>query len=142
MPDAADIPVPEDDDDDVLFGDTECFLVHPEANQVWEIGVHETDIEPNNLPSPSQALHYVTPATQDRKKRVEVRLRDLSPAEQEQFRQAKQKEVGAWLDHAPVRKVAAGTLDDSQLMRCRWILSWKDPEKVGGPKRAKARLVV
>ncbi|CAE7367547.1 GIP, partial [Symbiodinium pilosum] len=142
MPEPVDIPVPEDDEDDLLFGDTECFLVHPEANQVWEIGIHETDIEPCNLPSPTQALHYVMLATQDRKKRVEVRLRDLSGEEQEQFSQAKQKEVGAWLDHATVRKVAAGTLDDSQLMRCRWILSWKDPEKVGGPKRAKARLVV
>ena len=139
----ADIPVPEEDDDEeVLFGDTECFLVHPQAHQVWEIGVHETDIEPHNLPSPTQALHYVMLATQDRKKRVEVRLRDLSAAEQEQFRQAKSKEVGAWLDHATVRKVAAGTLDDQQLMRCRWILSWKGPEKEGGPRRAKARLVV
>ena len=142
MPEPVDIPVPEDDEDDLLFGDTECFLVHPEAHQVWEIGIHETDIEPCNLPSPTQALHYVMLATQDRKKRVEVRLRDLSVEEQEQFSRAKQKEVGAWLDHATVRKVAAGTLEDSQLMRCRWILSWKDPEKVGGPRRAKARLVV
>ena len=142
MLDAADAPVPDDDDDELLFGDTECFLVHPQAHQVWEIGLHETDVESHNLPSPSQALHYVLLATQDRKKRVEVKLRDLTPPEQEQFRQAKSKEVGAWLDHATVRRVAAGTLDDSQLMRCRWILSWKDPEKQGGPKRAKARLVV
>ena len=27
-------------------------------------------------------------------------------------------------------------------MRRRWILSWKGPETQGGPKRAKARLVV
>ena len=139
---AADIPVPEDDDEDLLFGDTECFLVHPQVNQVWEIGVHETNVEPCNLPSPEQALRYVMLATQDRKKRVEVRLRDLNRGELEQFKRAKDKEVGAWLDHATVRRVAAGTLDDSQLMRCRWILSWKDPEKEGGPKRAKARLVV
>ena len=50
MIDAAEIPVPEDDDEDLLFGDTECFLAHPLAHplahQVWEIGVHETDVEP------------------------------------------------------------------------------------------------
>ena len=142
MIDAADIPVPEDDDEDILFGDTECFLAYPMAHQVWEIGVHETDVEPRDLPSPSQALHYVLLATRERKKRVEVKLRDLTPAEQEQFRKAKDKEIGAWLNHATVRRVAAGTLDDRQLMRRRWILSWKDPETQGGPKRAKARLVV
>ena len=71
--------------DELLFGDTECFLVHPQAHQVWEIGLHETDVEAHNLPSPSQALHYVLLATQDRKKRVEVKLRDLTPPEQERF---------------------------------------------------------
>ena len=114
MVDAADIPVPEDDDEDLLFGDTECFLAYPMAHQVWEIGVHETDVKPRDLPSPSQALHYVLLATQERKKRVQVKLRDLTPAEQEQFRKAKDKEIGAWLDHATVRRVAAGTLDDRQ----------------------------
>ena len=41
-----------------------------------------------------------------------------------------------------MRKVAGGTLDDSQLMCCRGILTWKPPEKEGLPRRAKARLVV
>ena len=44
--------------------------------------------------------------------------------------------------HHTVRKVAARTLDDSQIVRCRWILTWKGPEKEGGPRRPKARLVV
>ena len=28
-----DIPVPDDDDDEVLFGDCEDFLMHPNSNQ-------------------------------------------------------------------------------------------------------------
>ena len=143
MPDAFDIPVPEEgEDDDLLFGDTECFLVHPGREQVWEIGVHETAVDASNLPSPEQALHFVFLATQERKKRVEVKLRDLTEEDRQKFKGAKAKEVGAWLDHGTVKKVAAGTLDESQLMRCRWILTWKNPETEGGPKRPKARLVV
>ena len=38
--------------------------------------------------------------------------------------------------------MAAGALADEQLLRCRWILTWKAPEQPGGARRAKARLVV
>ncbi|CAE7262600.1 RE1 [Symbiodinium natans] len=142
MVDASNIPVPEDDEDDLLFGDSECFFAHPTQSQAWEISLHETEVPFENLPTPQQALHFVMLATEARKKRVEVRLRDLNEGERQQFVEAKGKEIRAWLDHRTVRKVAAGTLDDSQLMRCRWLLTWKGPEKDGGPKRAKARLVV
>ena len=141
-PDFVHVPIPEDDDDDLLFGDTECFLIHPSQDQVWEINLHETDVDFKDLPSPDQALHYVLLATPERKKRVEVRLRGLSGEERQQFEAAKQKEVGAWMDHRTVRRVAAGTLDDSQLMRRCWVLTWKPPEKEGGARRPKARLVV
>ena len=94
------------------------------------------------LPSPDVALQYVMIAKEERKKRVEVNLCDVNPAEREMFAQAKAKEVKAWVDHRTVRKVAQGTLDDSQLLRCRRILTWKSPEKDEGFKRARARLVV
>ena len=140
---AADLPVPEDDDDeDLLFGDAESFFEVLGPGRAWEINLHETQVPQESLPSPEQALHFVMLATEERKKRVEVKLRDLSAQERELFTQAKGKEVQAWLDHRTVRKVAAGSLSDEQLMRCRWILSWKPPEKEGGPRRAKARLVV
>ena len=140
---AADLPVPEDDDDeDLLFGDAESFFEVLGPGRAWEINLHETQVPQESLPSPEQALHFVMLATEERKKRVEVKLRDLSAQERELFTQAKGKEVQAWLDHRTVRKVAAGSLSDEQLMRCRWILSRKPPEKEGGPRRAKARLVV
>ena len=135
-------PVPEEGDDDLLFGDTECFLAFPDKGQVWEMTLHETQVDAANLPSAQQALEYVMLATPERKKRVEVKMRHLSSDEQEQFVKAKGKEVGAWLSHQTVRRVAAGTLADEQLLRCRWILTWKAPEQTGGPRRAKARLVV
>ena len=71
------IPVPEDEDE-LLFGDTECFLAFPDQKQVWEMTLHETQVDVQDLPSPQQALEYVLLATPERKKRVEVRLKDLS----------------------------------------------------------------
>ena len=141
-PDAADVHLPDEDVDDSLFGDEVCFFAHPSENQAWEIQLHETDVPFADLPSPEQALNYVLLATPERKKRVEVKLRDLTPEECGQFKQAKDKEVKAWLDHWTVKRVAGGTLDDSQLMRCRWVLTWKNPEKPRDAKRPKARLVV
>ena len=140
-PEYFEVPVPEDDED-LLFGDTECFLAFPEHGQAWEMTIHETQVNWDDLPSAQQALEYVTLATPDRKKRVEVRTRDLTGDEREQFEQAKGKEVGAWLSHQTVRRVLAGSLSGGQLLRCRWILTWKAPEQPGGPRRAKARLVV
>ena len=132
--DPVDVPVPDDDDEeDLLCGDCEDFLLHPSADQAWEIVLYSSDLPSSELPSPQQSLHYVNIATEERKRRVEVSLKDLTKEAQQQFRLAKDKEVGAWLDHRTVRRVAAGTLDDRQIMRRRWILTWKGPEKEGGP---------
>ena len=71
--DPVNIPVPEDEDDDILFGDTECFLTFPSEDQVWEINVCETEVDPKDLPSPSEALQYAMLVSCGQKKRTEVR---------------------------------------------------------------------
>eukprot|EP00435_Cladocopium_sp_Y103_P042043 s45_g11.t1 len=76
------------------------------------------------------------------KQKIEVQYRSLEPHEQKLFDAAKDKEVKAWIDHKTVQRVAKGTLTPEQVMRCRWILSWKAPEAGGTEQRAKARLVV
>ncbi|CAE7369192.1 GIP, partial [Symbiodinium pilosum] len=102
--DPVNIPVPEDEDDDILFGDTECFLTFPSEDQVWEINVCETEVDPKDLPSPSEALQYAMLVSSGQKKRTEVQLRDLTSADRQQFLEAKGKEVDAWLSHRTVRK--------------------------------------
>ncbi|CAE7783393.1 RE1 [Symbiodinium pilosum] len=91
-PEFYEVPVPEDDDD-LLLGDTECFLAFPDQRQVWEMTLRETQADMDNLPSAQQALEYVLLATPERKKRVEVRMQDLSEGERDQFSQAKGKEA-------------------------------------------------
>ena len=84
-------------------------------------------------------IEWARLATGARKERVEVQWKSLNGAEQKLFQAAKDK---AWVDHGTVTKVAKGTLRDDQIMRCRWILTWKPPAPRLTEKRAKAPLVV
>ncbi|CAL1150724.1 unnamed protein product [Cladocopium goreaui] len=72
----------------------------------------------------------------------------LDPAAEYRMAIAKHKEIGAWLKHSTVRKVAKGKIPEASIMRCRWILSWKSaspadhPNDVSNGQKGKARLVV
>ena len=135
--DGISVPVPsEAEEDDLLFGDE----LPCDAADHYEIdirGFPGDEIWENSFGD--EECFIVSSA---RKQRVEVKWEELSEADKEKFRAAKQKEVNAWMDHKTVKRVAGGTLDPSQIMKCRWILVWKPPEKEGGERRAKARLVI
>ena len=135
------VPVPDwgSDDEDGLcaFGDD---LIEPEHDAgVWEIKLATEsfnacdDIPHENDHDPIHTLfaEHVLIASNARKQMVEVQYRHLSSEDQKLFDAAKQKEIKAWIDHGTVQKVTRGTLKPEQIMRCRWILTWKAPE-VGG----------
>ena len=137
------IPVPEEDE---LFGDAliveECSYSCG-SDVVWEIDV----TPPSNWDLPRQLDEsMIFLASEGRKKRVEVKLRDLTVKDQQRFALAKHKEVRAWISHATVRKIAKGKIPAKNITRCRWIYTWKpaaetDEANPDG-KKAKARLVV
>ena len=144
------IPAPEEDSDCLLveFGDDVAFeptesILHSGVETCWEIDISPP--ETWNLPKELDE-DMICLASDARKKRVEVRLRDLTVREQQRFAAAKHKEVGAWLSHKTVRKVAKGRIPDKNIMRCRWIYTWKaaDPSSAATAdgRKAKARLVV
>lgn len=89
-------------------------------------------------------------ATSAKKQRTEVRLHELSKQERQQFEQAKAAEVANWIQTKTLTKVLRNQIPESQILRCRWILTWKPIDSVGaadgnrqGPNyKAKARLVV
>ena len=96
--DPSQVPLPDDgDEEDILFGDTECFLPHASDKQVWELKIRSPEVLEEHLPSPQQAIHFVMLASEERKKRVEVKLRDCNPADRALFAGAKGKEVSAWI---------------------------------------------
>ena len=135
-------PVPNDGDD-LTFGD-DCEL--PESGLgVWEITLEDgppREVEEGLLCESPELLEWSLIATGARKQRVEVQWKNLGEGERQLFQQAKEKEIDAWVKHETVKRVAKGTLRDDQIMRCRWILTWKSPAPGTSERRAKARLVV
>ena len=124
-------PIPEaapgelSGEETAMFGDC-LFCDGGDSRRVWEI-----DITPESVDSSfgfgsgegCTADEYVFLVSEMRKKRVEVKLRDLGEHDQRLFAAAKNKEIGAWLHHKTVRRVVGGKLPEHALMRCRWILN-------------------
>lgn len=79
---------------------------------------------------------------QVKKNHVEVYEKKLSPQEMELFKTAKSKEVKNFIAAKVFEKIPASMKPDrSQVLRMRWVLTWKiDPET--SEKKAKARAVV
>ena len=85
-------------------------------------------------------------ATTAKKQRTEVRLSSLTNAEKAEFDKAKQTEIKNWLSTGTVMKMLRNQIAPEQILRCRWILTWKplDPTECTSERahKAKARLVV
>eukprot|EP00435_Cladocopium_sp_Y103_P042279 s1426_g11.t1 len=137
------VEVPIPDDDDGLFGDD--VTVEQDQPGVWEFNLddHEWDINiAEAFCDHPDLTEQVWLTTGEKRKRVEVNYREQTPQDQGLFDAAKAKEVKAWIDHGTVKRVTKGTLSADQIMRCRWILTWKSPAQGSSERRAKARLVV
>lgn len=85
-------------------------------------------------------------ASAAKRQKVEVKLRDLSTEDLKLFNQAKEKELDSWLATDTVRRILRNQVPEGQLLRSRWVLTWKplDPEdqqKCGKTHKPKARLV-
>ena len=81
-------------------------------------------------------------ASAGKRARVEVSLKTLTSDERQMFDLAKQKELTCWLQTNAVRKILRHRLNPEQILRSRWVLTWKSPEDANGSPKAKARLVV
>lgn len=86
--------------------------------------------------------HMIAVAAAMKRARSEVCLKDLSVKEQELFDQAKRKEINCWVQTSAIRAILRRKLNPEQILKSRWILTWKAPEEGETQRRAKARLVV
>ena len=143
-------PIPEDDDDSLMvescnwFEDfNECF--HLSEDQVWrmEVDVNNADIDKWRQETNPHAMAFLVSAA--KKQRSEVKMSQLNETERQLFHQAKMKEIDSWLATETVAKVLRHQIPEENILRCRWILTWK-PVDSPGPKDSKhvpkARLVV
>ena len=150
------VPIPESDDDELICEGIYCVdadvnaLEDPTWSQdaAWkmEIVVNEDDIQAWRQSSDVTDMAFIVSAA--KKQRAEVKLSSLSSSEVAEFDKAKTAEIQNWLKTDTVRKILRNQVSEEQILRCRWILTWKplDPSDVD-PKtmkthKAKARLVV
>ena len=149
------VPVPDTDDEDLVCEGLYCIdaevnaieaaVDHEDLAWKCEILVAEDDIQAwKNANDPQEMAFLVSAA---KKQRAEVKLSTLSPSEKAEFDVAKKSEIQNWLKTDTVKRIARSQLSEEQILRCRWILTWKplDPSDVNptNPKthKAKARLV-
>jgi len=90
------------------------------------------------------AKQVVYLASAAKRQKVEVKERDLKPEELKLFQGAKMKEVNSWLSTETVRRIARSQIPQDQILRSRWVLTWKPiEESLNGDKhKPKARLVI
>ena len=147
-PNPVEVPIPIGDTDDELFTDVhDCF--HLEHDEGWkmEIDISQHDIDQWKRETCPKHMAFV--ATAAKRQRSEVKLSQLTAQEKQMFQDAKTKEIDSWLSTDTVTRVLRHQIPEGNLMRCRWILTWKpvDPSEntteSGKPKHVpKARLVV
>ena len=95
------------------------------SGDLWEIEIPLEKHQEASALCASSADESVLTVSDTKKRKVEVKLSTLKSEDHMRMAIAKHKEIGAWLKHSTVRKVAKGKIPEASIMRCRWILSWK-----------------
>ena len=67
-------------------------------------------------------------ASISKRSRSEVYLKDLNAQERQLFAQAKDKEIQCWLQTSAIKAVLRRSLNPDQILKSRWVLTWKPPE--------------
>ena len=101
----------------------------------WRFEMRVPDHVVNNA-ALNESADSILLATSEKKQRTEVKMSMLSPEEKEAFNTAKQSEVNSWLSAGTVSKVLREKLAPEQILRCQWLLVWKDREE--SPKSDKS----
>ena len=155
-PSPENVPIPESEDENlhctalICHDNDDPSPMELGENQVWqaEILVCQEDIDHWRQCDESTAASFL--ATTAKRQRVEVKVKDLQPEEKIEMDKAKQSEITNWLSTGTVEKMLRSQVPPSQVMRCRWILTWKPideetrlmSENPSKDRKAKARIVV
>ena len=121
-------------------------VLHLEENQGLECSVFFTEDDLTELQSAPDSFVTLAAAAAKRQ-RVEVKMKDLNAQQVQEFQQAKDKEIDQWIATETVKSILRHKIPEKNILRCRWVLTWKDLDpidaaKEGKDKKAKARLVI
>ena len=126
--------------------EVEQDVLHVQEDQVFECELFFTASELSTIAETPGDFPLLA-ASAAKRQRAEVRLKDLSPSELAEFQKAKTKEIDQWLATETVRKILRHKIPEENILKCRWVLTWKDLDpidaaKEGKSRKAKARLVI
>ncbi|CAE7650873.1 GIP [Symbiodinium sp. CCMP2592] len=128
-----------------LAEDNLPYVMEPLHNSPEQAYCLEVPLKPKEVKrwrKEKSAGDLVAVAAAMKRARTEVCLKDLSAKELTFFDQAKQKEINCWIQTSAIRAILRRKLNPEQILKSRWILTWKAPEVGETQQRAKARLVV
>jgi len=153
------VPVPEssEEDDGLYVDEIPCYGLQEDQAFRFEVAINQRDIDHWREETRPEEMSFLVSAA--KKQRSEVKISHLSPQERKLFEEAKAKEIESWLSTETVCKILRNKVPRENVMRCRWILTWKDADPsevshdgqrphqqlphVQAPRlKAKARLVV
>ena len=122
----------------------EAFTVSPEQYWECEIFLSHQDIQQLRKTEVDATAFLVSSA---KKQRAEVKLKDLTEEQKREFAKAKEKEVDQWLSTGTVQAILRERIPAANILRSRWILTWKEVDEIeakeiGKARKAKARLVI
>ena len=132
----------------------DSLVVSADCPLAWRCEVDVKLDRPLEQRQPTNEEAWTFLATSAKKQRSEIRLSELSPSERKEFDQAKDKEIQNWIQTGTLTKVFRHEIPQEQILKCRWILTWKPLDNVDQPEaastnnpssrthKAKARLVV
>eukprot|EP00435_Cladocopium_sp_Y103_P001498 s4960_g1.t1 len=151
LPNAHEVPVPASSDEEtgLYVEDVPIFQLQTDQAYRFEVDICQQDINHwKEEVRPSEMAFLVSAA---KRQRSEVKISNLTPAEKKMFTEAKSKEIDSWLSTETVMRVLRHQIPKESILRCRWILTWKEAEEANvndnqaqpsANRRAKARLVV
>ena len=152
---AHEVPLPETSDEgESLYVDEEMiFNLHEDHCYHFEVEINQRDIDHWKEETRPEEMSFLVSAA--KRQRSEVKISTLSPKDRQLFEDAKSKEVDSWLATSTVCRILRNQVPAENILRCRWILTWKDIDEgpsTGNPKivtgvqqprqKPKARLVV
>ena len=123
---AIDTPVPETSDEEtgLYVEEEDCFVLQEHQGYRFEVNINQRDIDHwKEETRPSDMAFLVSAA---KRQRSEVKISNLSASERKMFENAKEKEINSWIATETVSKILRHQVPQENILRCRWILTWKD----------------
>ena len=77
-----------------------------------------------------------------KKTHTEVHYRQLTKQEQQEFDQAKKKELKCWIETNTVEPLLRNKIHPTRIMTSKWVLTWKEDHTSPTGRKPKARLLI